>query len=441
MAETPAKKRRRRPSTINFKAEELVKSWEEWTNLRDPGFHWDGSGYGKSCRSSGCDQEGINMYEKPLKVLLKLAPSAFPSHPDLRRTFVILNQRFHVLQVSQRQEEKAASEAADKWRIMCKDVYNASKKKNKEDYGKAMTELIALLHPGPDEDDEEVDTVDTVAEASTAVAENKNECSTQYLPEFPNFDELDKEVSESTANEGALASCATCSTVESGSDVEIVKEVCNCPACKAKESEVPPVPNAAIGGQRLQTRTTTQRRGRPATKAKHTPAEGVKPRAKGRPKASPNKKKEDGPKINAKDGAEDRPTTRKQKPKDGPKINAQDGATKQPKPRMALRKRPMMRRPLSTSLPKTKIAKGATKPDDIIKKPTKIVNLQSGKHIAEKTKEAWIKEPSKDGCYVAGQTEVQSPNFEKNIQTLQALITSNDIKTKTAARQWIDTHK
>ena len=175
MAEAVGKKRRKRPTTTNFKAAELVESWKERTNLRDPGFQWDGSGYGKPSRSSGIDEESISTYAKPLKVLLTLAPTGFPSHPDLRRAFVILNQRFNALQVSQRQEEKAASEAADKWRIMCRDVYNATKKKNKEGYSDAMTELIALIHhPGPDGDEIDNDCneeEETPAEAGTGAAD------------------------------------------------------------------------------------------------------------------------------------------------------------------------------------------------------------------------------------------------------------------------------
>ena len=108
--------RRPRPMTCSFEPAELVAAWKSLAGLRDPGFSCQGTSYGSTYRGSA-DEEG-------LQVLLRFAPTGFPSHPCLRVTLLVLHNEFNILQVDEQKLDKAASLAAEAWRTMCKRVYN-----------------------------------------------------------------------------------------------------------------------------------------------------------------------------------------------------------------------------------------------------------------------------------------------------------------------------
>ena len=66
----------------------LLSEWKELLILRDPGFMWDGASYEKSRRSqAAANVAGLVLHYPALLPLIKMAPSGFPSHKDLRSVF------------------------------------------------------------------------------------------------------------------------------------------------------------------------------------------------------------------------------------------------------------------------------------------------------------------------------------------------------------------
>ena len=127
MSQNTKKPRRPRPDTCSFKPGHLVKQWDDLASRRKPGFEWDGSSYGAS-RGGIPDRDGLVMHAAPLRELLAIAPTGFPSHPSLVATLTQLDEKYQgLLNTTKRFHEKAASLGADQWRIMCKHVYELAK--------------------------------------------------------------------------------------------------------------------------------------------------------------------------------------------------------------------------------------------------------------------------------------------------------------------------
>ena len=116
------------PKTVHFQPLELATSWRAFAQLRTPGFEFDGSGYGKPVRSLSGDLTGLVAYSAPLKCLLGVAPTGFPSQASVRDSLLLLQKDHNIFQCQPHMEEKRADEAADIWRVMCKDLYNIKKK-------------------------------------------------------------------------------------------------------------------------------------------------------------------------------------------------------------------------------------------------------------------------------------------------------------------------
>ncbi len=88
-----ARARRPRPGTSTFKPEQLAELWDDLAGRRDPGFQWDGSSYGAT-RGSLPDREGLLRHVAPLRSLLSLAPSGFPSHPNVLSALLLLDEKY-----------------------------------------------------------------------------------------------------------------------------------------------------------------------------------------------------------------------------------------------------------------------------------------------------------------------------------------------------------
>ena len=103
--------------------------------------------------SLSADQEGLAKYAWPLKSLLQLAPSGFPAHSSVRSALLALHKSQGVLGCEKRHAFKVAGEAADVWRIMCKDVYNL-RKGNGKVHVEGVEELVSLIEIQPPKDQE-----------------------------------------------------------------------------------------------------------------------------------------------------------------------------------------------------------------------------------------------------------------------------------------------
>ena len=121
----------RLPRPKQYKVDEtaLFSQWGVLANLKKTGFEWDGSDYTKASRALSQDESGLVTYHEPLVPLLKQAPSGFPTFHSVRQVLHMLHTKYNILgDIPEKQEFSYVSDAADKWRIMCKDVYEQKKR-------------------------------------------------------------------------------------------------------------------------------------------------------------------------------------------------------------------------------------------------------------------------------------------------------------------------
>ena len=246
MAGSPAS-RCPRPKNVNIDGASLFVAWEPWAKIKDPGFEWDGSDYAKACRSLAPDSGGLVLYMEPLKVLLKLAPTGFPTHASLRQVFEKLHNKYRILgQITPKQEWPAIADATDKWRVMCKDIYELKKKTAPPPELKPLTDLIEL--PTGAASAEGVATAATADKSAPETAASEGNASaasaSTTVQGWPDFTALDCE--EPTM-------CDTCEIVDPDA-VTIINEICKCPQCSV------PVPSPLPSGQKKETRAADAER-------------------------------------------------------------------------------------------------------------------------------------------------------------------------------------
>ena len=114
--------RRPRAQVSYFSSLQLVDAWQAIAEKRSPGFSWDGTSYPKGKRGLGVDRDALLQHHAPLEPLIRLAGSAFPAHGNLRLALEHLHARHNVFDKSSFEPFKCANDAADRWRIMAKDV-------------------------------------------------------------------------------------------------------------------------------------------------------------------------------------------------------------------------------------------------------------------------------------------------------------------------------
>ena len=197
-------KRAPRPLTSHFAPSALVEAWAELAALKHPGWDWDGSTYSFSNRSNLGDAEGIAKHSPALKQLLLLAPTGFPSHPDLRAAMIQLHNKFDIFKGTC-MIFKDAAESADRWRVMCRHLYNRRRDGNCEPSIKGLMDLIEL----PKASKEDLTT------------SGMDPGDVQSL--FPDFDEA-LDLPDPTDEDVICVD----------DDVQIVNVQCHCPACKPK---------------------------------------------------------------------------------------------------------------------------------------------------------------------------------------------------------------
>ena len=160
----PAKPpRHKRPAESHFVGKTLADKWDGLASRRKVSFAWDGSGY-MSTRTQNIDEMTMLPYAEPLKALLEVAPSGFPSHKCLMEAFEELHTRYEVLSCDKRFVLRAATLAAENWKIMTEHLYNVAlldKKLNNE----KLQELVKLIRL-PDNEDSPSAAVNVAAAAA-----------------------------------------------------------------------------------------------------------------------------------------------------------------------------------------------------------------------------------------------------------------------------------
>lgn len=114
-----------RPATSHFAARELVDEWANVLKLRDPGFKWDGSSY--QGKGASIHVDSLKSHEAGLVGLLKVAPSGFPSHTDLRSALAHLQVRHGILADDKLVTQTLSDDATEAWRLMAKHIYTLAK--------------------------------------------------------------------------------------------------------------------------------------------------------------------------------------------------------------------------------------------------------------------------------------------------------------------------
>ena len=106
---------------------DLVRAWDGFAKLRKCGWGWHGSDYPNARRGSRVDEPGLVHHEIPLRELLKVAPTGFPAQSKLRMALEYLQLKHNIFgDLGAASLYQVASEAADRWRIMAKDVHGCA---------------------------------------------------------------------------------------------------------------------------------------------------------------------------------------------------------------------------------------------------------------------------------------------------------------------------
>ena len=115
-----------RPQTSRFTPSALADRWDELARQRRPGFDWDGSSYMACGRSLALDTASLVAHKDALKMLVEVAPTAFPSHPCLKSVLLGMHRKLKIFGETTK-VERVSSEGADRWRIMCRHLYDIKK--------------------------------------------------------------------------------------------------------------------------------------------------------------------------------------------------------------------------------------------------------------------------------------------------------------------------
>ena len=236
-----------RPKTTRFNVCDLVEKWTPALQLRDPGFSWDGSAYG---RGRTVNLDGLAQYKVPLRALLTIATTGFPSHSDMRATFIYLQPKYGLLCHSKHVNARACDEAAEAWRAMCRDVYILRKGGAKD---QRIQDLIDLI---------ELPTVSSCGSSPGAPSENLGEQigSSSAKPDTATSPGKPLDLDEVEALFADRAS-----EVESDEEVQIISIECKCDECLKKKT------------QAASRRATTTTEGPTAPEGKREATEGSRP--------------------------------------------------------------------------------------------------------------------------------------------------------------------
>ena len=148
LALVAGKWRKPRAKTSFFCEAKLIEEWGPLCALRDIGFPWDGSGYPSPKRGLAISRPHLILHYAALRLLLRISPTGFPSYGKLCFVITSLHSTYKILGVGEQCSDvpRQAGLAADRWRIMTKDVYRiAVDLKNRKRECHEIESLIACL--------------------------------------------------------------------------------------------------------------------------------------------------------------------------------------------------------------------------------------------------------------------------------------------------------
>ena len=246
--------RRKRPPTCHFDVASLVDGWKKLASLKSCGFAWDGSDYPNDRRGRVACIPSLIRHKEALGVLVHIAPSGFPSWSRLRQALESLAREFKIF--DGQDAFRLSMLAADRWRIMAKDIYNLARSGYAEE-----TNILPVVKKI------QLDFPDTAGEPAptalvAATSSSSGEANAQALQDlFPSLEGLD----DGASDPGQVSDDDTLEFVE------MVSWVCKCAECLASEAaaaaavddviavsdgenDVMIVPDAGRGGQKRETK-------------------------------------------------------------------------------------------------------------------------------------------------------------------------------------------
>ena len=386
-----------RPRTMHFNAEALYDLWSPMVGARDRDWEWDASLYGKPSRNLSADRSGLETHFRPLKALLTVAPNGFPAHGDIRQCLLSMQEKSSVLKTSNQTAFAAATEAANVWRVMMRDVYDL-RKNNKPIGNTRIQELVDMIHISHSTSSAPRDEVASPTSLGVTLTPTAPRTSRSAIDELAlMFPDLDGDTKLSDHDDAS-------------SEAEITSMVCTCPLCHPtfgvpsghvpRNSEAPneddPLPCVAPQEQAInddQTQAQPEKQAHPEKQAQAT-------------QAQPETQARHIPIPNAESGGQKRDTqvnAHFKRPASSSKVS---GVAKAPKMRL----------------------RSKTEHDAILL-PTSKGHRQSG----DRLREAYLLDA--EGKYIAGQSEKGSAAYHTNIIKLQEAIDNGEVTRKSDAKR------
>ena len=125
--EPSSKSPRVRPSTSHVSPAVLSQALGPLAQQRLIPFSWSGASYTASSRSVyGCEF-GLDFHSDALCIVLERCRTGFPSHSDLRSTFMAMETLYSLMACEPPMLHRTCTDAADAWRCMCKHIYNRAR--------------------------------------------------------------------------------------------------------------------------------------------------------------------------------------------------------------------------------------------------------------------------------------------------------------------------
>ena len=118
-----------RPITMRFESSHLVEKLDPLAQKRRQRFCWTGASYESCSRSLAPNLPSLDKHTEVLKPIVEIAPSGFPSHPNLSGCLVALHWRHAIFEgvVQGSRVHTIAAQSADRWRIMARHLYDLKK--------------------------------------------------------------------------------------------------------------------------------------------------------------------------------------------------------------------------------------------------------------------------------------------------------------------------
>ena len=257
-----AKKKKARSCQMKFDVEALIvlltpvakQHVEDIEAGKEPQFSWDCSDMIGCTRGSHPHLESLEIRGLVLQAIALVAPNGYPNYRSLRSVLERVDGKFKIFKKSSKSKFGQISEAADKWRICCKQCLTVKHNESWKGYARlqVVCERLKLAATPPtdavgdgggqldDDDDDEEDGMHEVSEDSSAEPDWVAQCRRpEAAKEVGKDEKVDKGVADTMEieTENVYLSAAGVSSKEDEDmeeGVDLVGGSCGCADCKER---------------------------------------------------------------------------------------------------------------------------------------------------------------------------------------------------------------